>query len=320
MRITQRMMAENAIQRMADNQEKINSLQDKIASTKQFQNASEDPARAATSLSLRSNLRTIESYADTAVSTQNWMNASDNAFQQFDDIAIRANNLILQGLNDTVSNKERATALGAEMQTLLNQAVEVGNTNLNGQYIFSGYQINTKAFTMTDGAPIVDSTGQSYTPKIIAYKGDSGSMQRSLGPEQAITLNVRGDQGILDFIKSLKLASDALMTNNIRNSTTTPPDPNDALTLQTALSGLQSSQDTMGQYRATNGARLRQVESAANFLDTVKIETTSLLSNNEDTNMAEGIALLANQRTTYEAVLQVSQRAISALSLFDYLQ
>jgi len=65
---------------------------------------------------------------------------------------------------------------------------------------------------------------------------------------------------------------------------------------------------------------MRQVDSAANFLETVKLETKSLLSEKEDTNMAEGIALLANQQTTYQAVLEVSQRAISALSLFDYLR
>ncbi|HEX2993231.1 MAG TPA: hypothetical protein VHP14_00305, partial [Anaerolineales bacterium] len=74
------------------------------------------------------------------------------------------------------------------------------------------------------------------------------------------------------------------------------------------------------QSRTSNGARLRQVESAANFLETMQIETKSLLSKNEDLNMAEGIAMLANQETTYSAVLEVSQRAISALSLFDYLK
>ena len=78
--------------------------------------------------------------------------------------------------------------------------------------------------------------------------------------------------------------------------------------------------DTISQYRASNGARMREVDSAANFLESVKIETKSMLSENEDLNMAEGIALLANQQTTYEAVLEVSQRAISALSLFDYLR
>jgi hypothetical protein len=55
-------------------------------------------------------------------------------------------------------------------------------------------------------------------------------------------------------------------------------------------------------------------------LESVKLETESLLSENEDINLAESIALLANQQNTYEAVLEVSQRAISALSLFDYLR
>jgi flagellin-like hook-associated protein FlgL len=77
---------------------------------------------------------------------------------------------------------------------------------------------------------------------------------------------------------------------------------------------------TINQFRTSNGAKLRQVESASSFLETVKIETKSLLSQKEDTNLAEGIALLTNQQTTFEAVLEVSQRAISALSLFDYIR
>jgi flagellin-like hook-associated protein FlgL len=142
-------------------------------------------------------------------------------------------------------------------------------------------------------------------------------MQRSLGPDQAVTLNVRGDQAILGFLQNLVLANNALRQNNIHNTGDPLTDP---LTLQTALSGVKSTLETMDQYRTSNGARLRQVESAANFLETVQLETKSLLSENEDTNLAEGIALLANQKTTYEAVLEVSQRAISTLSLFDYLR
>jgi flagellin-like hook-associated protein FlgL len=132
-------------------------------------------------------------------------------------------------------------------------------------------------------------------------------MQRGLGPDQLVTLNVRGDQALDGFLQNLVSASNALMQN-------------DTTSLQTILGNLKSSMDIMDQYRTSNGARLRQVESASNFLDTMKIETKSLLSKNEDINMAEGIALLANQETTYSAVLEVSQRAISALSLFDYLK
>lgn len=318
MRITNQMMANNAMQNMATNLEKVSKLQGKLTSGKQFQVASEDPTHASTSLSLRSHLKTLESYSSAAETTQSWMTANDNAFDQLEQIAVRANNLILRGLNDSLSGSERARALGAEMQTLVNEAVEVGNTSVNGQYIFSGYQVDQKAFALTDSpTTLPDYQGNPFTPKVVAYLGDQGNMQRNLGPDQSVTLNVRGDQAILGFLQNLILASNALIQNNINNTGNPATDP---LTLQSSLSGLKSSLDTLDEYRTSNGARLRQVESAANFLETIKLETKSLLSENEDTNMAEGIALLAGQQTTYQAVLEVSQRAISALSLFDYLR
>ena len=318
MRITNMMMTNNAIQNLADNLEKVSRMQSKIASNKQFQVPSEDPLRASTSLNLRSQLQTIESYTDTAALSENWMTASDNAFDQLEQIAVRANDLILSGLNDTLSGSERALTLGAEMQELVAEAVEIGNTSVNGQYIFSGYQVNQKAFSLTDAAvPLLDYGGNSFTPKVVAYVGDQGTMQRSLGPDQSVALNVRGDQAILGFLQNLIVASNALVQNNVRNTGDPLTDP---LTLESSLGELKTSIDTLDQYRTSNGARLRQVESATNFLESVKLETQSLLSENEDINLAESIALLANQQNTYEAVLEVSQRAISALSLFDYLR
>jgi flagellar hook-associated protein 3 FlgL len=246
------------------------------------------------------------------------MSASDNALNQLEEISVQASNLILRGLNDSLSASERAIPLGTEMKTLVERAIEIGNTSVNGQFIFSGYQVDQKAFELVDSpTTLVDYQGNNFTPKVVNYLGDTGNMQRNLGPDQSVNLNVRGDQSILGFIRNLILAGNALTQNNVRNTNDPLTDP---FTLQTALSGVKSSLETINQYRTSNGARLRQVESASNFLETVKIETKSLLSQKEDTNLAEGIALLTNQQTTYQAVLEVSQRAISTLSLFDYMK
>jgi flagellar hook-associated protein 3 FlgL len=307
MRITHRMMAENAVHSMSENLERLSKLQSGLSKGKQFQVASDDPARASTSLSLRSNLQTLESYAGTAETTRNWMTATDNAFDQLDDIGIRATNLILRGINDTVSGSERANSLAKEMQTLLNQAVELGNTSENNQFIFSGYQISSKAFELVDSATtLLDYQGVAFTPKVVNYLGDVGVIHRNLGPDQSVSLNVRGDQAINGVLQNLIQASDALMQN-------------DTASLQPLLTSLHSALNTMDEYRTSNGAHLRQVESASDSLVKMQTETKGLLSQNEDMNIAEGIALLANQQTTYEAVLQVGQRAISALSLFDYM-
>ncbi len=318
MRITNMMMVNNAIQNMADSQEKVNKLQSKVATQKQFQTASENPTNASASLSLRSNLRTLESYSETASATSNWMNASDYALNQLEEIGIRASNLILRGLNDSLSANERYVSLGTEMKSLIEQAVEVGNTSVNGQFIFSGYQVDKKAFELEidTATTLKDYQGNDYSPTVVNYLGDQGSMQRNLGPDQSVTMNVRGDQAIQGFIEDLIFASNALIQNNIHGTSVPPAAP----TLQETLTRVKSSSDVVNQFRTSNGARVRQVESTSNFLETVKIETANLLSQKEDTNMAEGIALLTNQQTTYQAVLEVSQRAISALSLFDYMR
>ncbi len=335
MRITNLMMMNNAIQNMADGQEKISKLRERVATQKQFQTASEDPVHASASLSLRSNLRTLEAYADTAASTNNWMNTTDYALNQLEEIGVQASNIILRGLNDSLSGSERYTALRTEMLGLIDKAVELGNSSVNGQFIFSGYQIDQKPFDLTDYVaadpvnelPYTDYQGNTFIPKVINYRGDTGIMQRTLGPDQTVPMNVRGDQAIQQFIEDLIVASNALTQNNIHLPAPVPavPTPPAVLppampTLQEALTRVKSSSDIVNQYRTSNGARMRQVDSASNFLETVKIETKNLLSQKEDTNMAEGIALLTNQQTTFQAVLEVSQRAISALTLFDYMQ
>jgi len=302
------MLVDNAVQNMSDNLERMSKLQGKLFTGKQFQNASDDPARASVSLSLRSNLRALDSYAETAATVKNRMAATDTALGQLDEIGIRATNLILRGLNDTLTGSERDVPLSTEMLALLNQAIELGNTSENNQYIFAGYQVNNKAFELVDSAtPLVDYKGVPFTPKVVNYLGDQGTMQRNLGPDQSVTLNVRGDQALDGLLQNLVLAANALKQN-------------DTASLETILGTLRSSLDTMGEYRTSNGARLRQAESASSFLQTMKTETESLLSRNENLNMAEGITLLANQETTYNAVLEVSRRAISGLSLFDYLK
>ena len=329
MRITNRMINENAIQNMTGGLETINKLQDQVSTGKAYQNASENPVNSSLSLSLRSNLRTVASYVETTDSTNDWMSASDFALGQLTDLATRANSLILRGLNETFTGKERQTSMGAELQSILKQAVDIANTSHNGQYIFSGYKIDTKPYSVgndptvntdpvtlaTTNNTFTDYLGATVTHQVVTYAGDSNLIQRSLGPDQNVTLNIPGNPPITGFLQALIQATEAM-----NKDTTVTTDPYTPGPLQNALTALQSSMTSLDQYRTSNGARMRQVQSAADFLDQVKVEATSLLSKKEDANMAEAMVLLASQKTTYQAVLEVSQRAISTLSLFDYLQ
>lgn len=69
-----------------------------------------------------------------------------------------------------------------------------------------------------------------------------------------------------------------------------------------------------------NGARLNQMKDHTSYLEKVELEVKALLSKNEDVNLAEAISLYKNQEIVYQSVIEVSQRSISAMNLFDYLR
>ena len=292
MRITNQMMTNGAIRHLQENQEAMRALQEKIASGKNFEYASDDPVNASLSLGLKSSVRTLQSYIDGNAMNSDWMNATDFAFQEMEDLANRATSLVQRGLNDTMGASERINSIAPEMDTLLQHALTIANTTHNNQYVFSGFRVTTIPF---------DVTGST-----VNYHGDSGLIQRSLAPNQTVTLNVRGDQALQSFMQSIVDARDALLAN-------------DTVSLRTALSGLQSGLTTLDQYRTSHGARMRQVQTASEFLDKAQLEAKSLLSKKEDVNLAEAIAMLKGQENSFQAVLEVSQRAISATSLFDML-
>lgn len=293
MRITERMMTENAIRHMAENKERLQQLQEKVASAKQFQSASENPGGASLALSLRSSINIGQSYLETAQSTYDWMEASEGAFKQMVEVADRALMLITRGLSDTFGDDE-IEVMGEEVGALLDRAVSIGNTSHAGNYLFSGFQINTPPFELIDA-------------NTVEYHGDQGKMQRDIGRGQTMTANVTGDAAFMDVFNALIQARNAFAAK-------------DKEALRESMGALNAANTEMNKIRAVNGAHQRQVQTTIEHIEKTQIELKAFLSQREDANMVEAIAMLRNQEITYQAVLEVGQRAIAALNLFEVLR
>jgi flagellar hook-associated protein 3 FlgL len=298
MRITQRMMTDNAIRYMDENLQRLHALQEKASSGKLWQRPSDDPNAVTAALTLRSNLETLQGYLDTTYMTDDWMSANDFALKQALDLATRVKTLALSGSTDSVGPQERL-GIAAEVDVLLQQAVDIANTNHKENYLFSGFQVNTPPFELinNDGDPFYDAVG---------YNGDAGVIIRHLGPDQTITQNLNGTVVFSPFHAAIIQARDALLANDVAGVGQSVQELQDAISVMSAAS-------------TTNGARQRQVRTIGERIERTQIEIKSLLSKKEDANMAEVIANLRHQETVYETVLEVSNRAISSLSLFDLL-
>ncbi len=298
MRITHQLMTGNAIQYMDENLQRLYSLQQKIASGKQFQQPSDDPARAAASLTLRSSLEASQAYLDTTHTINDWMSATDAALAQTVKLAGQAMTLAQKGISDTLGADERR-ALALEMDQLLEDAIGAGNTSHKNQYIFAGFKTTTVPF-----APVDNNADGLYDA--VNYNGDAGIMLRAIAPGRTIPQNTTGSGIFTPLFDAIIAARDALNAN-------------DSTAIQAALAPLDAAQKTISETAANNGTRQQQVRANIDSIGKNQIELKSLLSQTEDINMAEAISMLRSQETVYQAVLEVGQRAISALSLFDLL-
>jgi flagellar hook-associated protein 3 FlgL len=302
MRITQRMMTERAIEYMDENLKRLYQLQEKVASGKEFQRPSDNPSGVTSALNLRSVLKMNTAYLDSAATTESWMSATDFALIQTNQLATRALNLTRQGMSDTLGAEQRNT-LAAELDMVLQQVLSVANTNHQGNYIFGGFQTVNPPFNLID-------TNSDGTLDTVVRNGDTGTINRLIGPNLTVVQNINGYNLFNDLMVAIMNARDALRNNG---------DPNQFNNLQSAIAALETQINNVNEALTTNGARQREVRLTKDRLEKSQIELKSLLSQKEDVNLTEAISYLQHQQTVYQTVLEVGKRAISALSLFDLL-
>jgi len=101
----------------------------------------------------------------------------------------------------------------------------------------------------------------------------------------------------------------AYTTNDVLNRTI----------LEEAYANLQSTTEKITSHMTTNGARMKILETSLERTQAVSLEIKSLISSNEEVNMAELLSEISNQELVYQAAIQISGRTSATMSLFDRL-
>lgn len=294
MRVPDSTRYNNAIRYMNEAKLKLDQLGQTVSSTKNFQNSSDDPSLVSQALVLRSSIAASKGYISTSQNAQAWMENNEMVYGLMYTLIDQSNTIMLKAVSDTVGASERANDYAVQITQLLNQAISVANTSYNDNYLFAGNQVKNKPFELASDGSVVN------------YSGDNGTMKRDLAPGVSVTINMDGQAAFNPFFDALILAKHGLETNN-------------TVEMNTAFSDINAALTTMNVHRTNNGAILRQIKTNIEHLETTQSELNGLLSIKEDANMAEAISMFNLQQTTYQTVLEISSRAISALNLFDVL-
>ncbi|MCO7124994.1 flagellar hook-associated protein FlgL [Sporolactobacillus shoreicorticis] len=296
MRVTQSMMANNLLRNISGGYSQLADYQSQLASGKKITRPSQDPVVATMGISYRTDVNHVEQYQRNVTNAYKWLDSSDDALKQVDDALNRIRELTNEASTDTYTADQRAAA-GVEVDQLIQQLVTLGNTQVGGQYIFSG----------SDSAHPLLSQASDGTVSIVA---DLSQPDFSVAVNDGIqiTINVKpeavfNDQLFQDLNQLKKDLTEGTATGS---------------QISAHLTEIDTHLDEVSSAQADLGAKTNRIDLTKNRLAEQKTVATNVMSRNEDADYAETIVKLNQQQNVYNASLSVGAKIIQT-SLIDFL-
>ncbi|BFJ02609.1 flagellar hook-associated protein FlgL [Priestia megaterium] len=293
MRVTQGMLAANSLKQISSSYNKLETLQNQLSTGKKITRPSDDPVVATKGMAYRSNLSEVNQYKRNLTEAQSWFDSSESGLEQVNSILQRTKELVVQGLNGTNESDDRQ-AIAREIEQLKLDYMQVGNTQVAGNYIFNGVNV---------GAPPVSEDASGMIKSTINL--DPFSVEVSKGIQLRVNIhpeNIFG-QDAFDLMNNVQTAFEQNDVNSLKDLSTQ---------VDTQLSTLLAE-------RSELGARSNRLELIENRLDSQEITATKMLSNNEDADIEQVITDLTVQESVHRAALGVGAQIIQP-TLLDFLR
>jgi flagellar hook-associated protein 3 FlgL len=185
-----------------NNQSGMAQMQDllaEIASGKKLLDIADDSALFVDSLRLDQQEATIKQVQETMTKSQEFAYNTDTVLSQFSSSLDTFKTKLIQASNDTNSALER-TAIAGELRGIKENLIALANTSINGQYLFSGTAVNSKA---------VDENGN--------YLGNGDRLYAVGGKDVLQQYNIDGESLFVgnDSYYNKKVTTNIKLTNQI---------------------------------------------------------------------------------------------------------
>jgi flagellar hook-associated protein 3 FlgL len=294
MRVTENYAATRFLENINRTRERVGDLQGKIASGKRVMKPSDDPRASDGILRLQAQLEANEQFVRSTSDAQAFMESTSDALSKMSDLLLQAKDLLVRANNS--ANIETLPTFAISMDSLLSELVDFSNTRFNGKYIFGGTNTLQQPFSLN----------AARTAVTVNPNGIDGLVKYPIGEGVTQSANIPGDvafQGTVIFDTMMRLR-DAMAAG-------TMPPIVDVDMVSTQL-------DYMLNQSSTAGMNVQALLTNESFLASQETQLRSLLSMQQDTDIAEAITELKRNEVMLEAALNTTARIIPK-SLLDFL-
>ncbi len=175
MRITSQFLLNNFKHDQQKVNQELKKVTEQISSGKKIQNGYDDPAIFNDTLKFDTHINELKSVQERTQKAQNFTTTTDSTLQEFTNSLRTFKTELITAANDTL-NADNRDAIAAGLEKEKNYMMTLANTQVAGQYIFSGSATSVKP---------VDSDG--------IYHGNGQDMTTVLGEGVALAYNIKGE-------------------------------------------------------------------------------------------------------------------------------
>jgi len=295
MRVSNQQIVSSALNGAQTQLAALMRAQAQLSSGKRVMTPSDDPAAAGSILMLQAATQSNNQEQLNAQDGQAWVNGTDSQLQQASTLLQRARDLAVQAGSSLGASPSNAIA--TEILSIRDQLVAVANSQQQGRGLFSGF---------AGGAAVTQVAG------VWTYTGDSGAIQRRIGEQNLVTVNVTADQ-VLGFSAGAGQDSVTMLDN-----LATQVSAGNATGVSASIAGVDVALGRVNQGLAQIGSAGNRIDAALalnlNNAETIK----SQLSSVQDVDLAEATMNLQTQQVAYQAALGALSKVLGP-SLLDFI-
>lgn len=295
MRVSNNSITARLLQQVQESRARLAEVQEQTGSGRRVNRPSDDPTATGRIMTLDTDLELNEQYARNSNAALADLTVNEATIASLADVLQRARELAVQGANGALDGAARQQ-IALEVSQLVTQAIALGNTRSAGRYIFAGQKTDTQPF-VPDNAT---------NPTVVTYAGDSNGVAREVSQGDRLNTNVTGDRTFPGVIADLIAFRDHLRSNN-------------ASALQTDADAIGNRLDEALELRSEVGAKMNRVQTGISRLEDEHTMLLTLVSNEQDVDLAQSIVELQARETTLQAALGAAGRALN-LSLLEFLR
>jgi flagellar hook-associated protein 3 FlgL len=311
MRVTSNTFPDLLVNQLAQLSQRQNRLQNQAATGQRIQLPEDDPTAMRRVLGLQSESGALAQYQSNIQRLHDYSQVSYDAVHSIKGLLDRAGEIAT--LADGTKSQEELNTYATEVEQLLEQGIQLANTQHNGDYLFSG--------TRNDAPPYVTTKDADGNVTSVTYQGNDkvasseiaegvtissmtiGENTTGVGPRGLITDSRSG----ADFFNHL-----IALRDNLKSGST-------AAITSTDSKNLGNDEENMLIQYGNIGAVQARLEAAAGISRTRSQSVETLISKEADADLSQTLVRLNQTQNAYQAAIQ-SAGTILNQSLLDYIR